>query len=250
VEAWQRLSTPDESPEIAALRTQAADLLDKLVITARERAGAVQRLVGLDAVVLQLRRIAPAATRSVWVMQPEYAYDPEEPGVALGRHARLRGVEPRLITRPTTVRTHPLLRSIYPTTLLGPAFLRAMVIDGRQAMVGGPDDAWGQRTSYYTTIPHVVDAVSDLWHATEPLCRPILGPGEQPPLTERQLQVARRICLGEDDEAIALALQVPRETVEREVVAVLVELGVRNRTEAVLNMRGRGVNGGWPGAPA
>jgi DNA-binding CsgD family transcriptional regulator len=250
VEAWQRLAPPDEPAEITALRTRVTHLLDDLATAARERGSAVQHLVGLDAVVLQMRRIAPAATRSVWVMQPEYAYDPEEPGVVLARGARLRGVEPQLITRPITVRTHPLLPSIYPSARLGPTFLRAMVIDGRQAMVGGPDDAAGQRTSWYTTIPHLVQSVTDLWRATEPLCRPILPPGEEPPLTERQLEVARRICVGEDDDAIAEALRVPVETVEREVRNVLDELGARSRTEAVLIMRGRGVNGGWRNAYA
>ena len=35
-------------------------------------------------------------------------------------------------------------------------------------------------------------------------------------------------------------------SVERDVHAILTELGARSRTEAVLLMRGRGVNGGQP----
>jgi DNA-binding CsgD family transcriptional regulator len=176
-------------------------------------------------------------------MQPDYGYDPEEPGIPLARAARLRGVHPLLITRPTSVHKHPLLSSFYPTTLLGPAFLRALVIDGRQVMVGGPEDASGQRVTWYTTLPQVVEAVIDFWEATESLCTPILSGGQEAPLTERQLEVARLLCLREEDDAIARALGVPLETVEHEVRSVLAELGARNRTEAILTMRGRGVNG-------
>ncbi len=234
---------------MSRLRTRAVELVDRLAATAQDRRGSVQQIIGLPAMVLQLRRIAPAATRSVWVMQPDYSYDPEEPGLPLARAARERGVNPQLITRPTTVDTHPLLCSIYPSTLLGPAFLRALVIDGRQVMVGGPDDADGQRTTWYTTVPDVVEEVIEFWLATQALCTPILPLGDQPPLSERQLEVARLMCLGEEDDAIARTLRLPLETVEDEVQAVLDELGARNRTEAALNMRGRGVNGGWRGAP-
>jgi DNA-binding CsgD family transcriptional regulator len=244
MEAWLRLRAPEESPQVTALRSRTADVLETLATTAAEGAGAV-RLVGLPALVLQLRRIAPAATRSARVLQPQYAYDPEDPGVTLTRTARIRGVETMLITSPATARTHPLLSSIFPSTLLGPVFLRALVIDGRQAIIGGPDDASGQRTSWYTTIPGVVEAVVEIWDATLPLCRPLLEPGTQPPLNERQLDVARLVCVGEDDATIAHLLGLPTRTVERDVQHILEGVGARSRTEGVLNMRGRGVNGGW-----
>jgi DNA-binding CsgD family transcriptional regulator len=245
MDSWLGLSTPGESPQVADLRARSASLVTRLATLAHERAGAVQHLVGLPALVLQLRRIAPAATDSARVMQPQYAYDPEEPGVALTRAARLRGVETKLITRPATVDTHPLLSSIFPTTLLGPVFLRALIIDGRQLIVGGPDDASGRRTSWYTTVPDVVEEVTGLWEDTVGQCRPILEPGEQPPLTDRQLQVAQLLCVGEDHGAIARTLRTSAETVQREVRAILDHLGARNPTEATLVMRGRGVNGGW-----
>lgn len=233
---------------MAKLRARSTMLLDRLAATDGDRSGTVQHLVGLAAMVVQLKRIAPAATATAWVMQPQYAYDPEDPGVALTRAARLRGVETRLITRPATVNTHPLLSSIFPRTLLGPVFLRALVIDGRQALIGGPDDVSGQRTSWYTTVPDIVDAVTDLWHATLPLCEPILPPGATPPLTDRQLEVARLLCVGHEDHEIADLLGLSALTVELEVKVLLEELQVRNRTEAVLTMRGRGINGGWRNA--
>lgn len=141
--------------------------------------------------------------------------------------------------------THPLLSSIFPGTLLGPVFLRALVIDGRQAIVGGPDDVSGQRTSWYTPVPDIVDAVTDLWHATLPLREPILPEGQNAPLTDRQLQVARLLCVSHEDPEIAHLLGLPALTVEDEVKVLLEELGAHTRTEAVLTMRGRGINGGW-----
>lgn len=245
MDLWQGLGTYEEPAEVAALRRRSTDVLDCLASVAAERPGAALPLVGLPALVLQLKRIAPAATRSSWVMQPQYSYDPEDPGVALTRSARARGVETELVTLPATIHTHPLLSSIFPSTLLGPVFLRSLVVDSRQAVVGGADDALGRRVAWYTTVPEVIDAVVELWHATVPLCRPILEPGEEPPLTDRQLEVARLVCVGERDKSIAQALSLSLRTVEREVHRLLEVLSASSRTEAVLLMRGRGVNGGW-----
>jgi DNA-binding CsgD family transcriptional regulator len=243
---WHELGI-DEPAEVRALRAQSDEVVRSLASVAAERPTAVQPLMGVQALVLQLQRIAPAATTSSWVMQPQYTYDPEEQGLALTRAARSRGIETELITLPATVDTHPLLSSLFPRTLLGPVFLRGLVIDSRHAIVGGPADGTGRRVAWYTTAREVVDDVIDLWRATLPLCRPILEPGQDPPLTERQLEVARLLCLGEKDQAIARALQLSARTVEREVRAVLDALGAASRTQAVLLMRGRGVNGGWNG---
>jgi DNA-binding CsgD family transcriptional regulator len=245
MDLWQGLGTYEEPAEVAVLRRRSTDVLDCLASVAAERPGAALPLVGLPALVLQLKRIAPAATRTSWVMQPQYSYDPEDPGVVLTRSARARGVDTELITLPATTHTHPLLSSIFPSTLLGPVFLRSLVVDSRQAVVGGADDALGRRVAWYTTVPDVIDAVVELWHATVPLCRPILEPGEDPPLTDRQLEVARLVCVGERDKSIAQALSLSLRTVEREVHRLLEVLSASSRTEAVLLMRGRGVNGGW-----
>jgi DNA-binding NarL/FixJ family response regulator len=94
----------------------------------------------------------------------------------------------------------------------------------------------------------VVRAVIDHWHATRALSEPILPPGAEPPLSERQLEVCRLLAIGEKDQVIARTLGTSARTVEREVRTILNELGATSRTEAVLLMRGRGVNGGWPEA--
>ena len=57
------------------------------------------------------------------------------------------------------------------------------------------------------------------------------------------------MCVGERDKAIAQTLNLSLRTVEREVHRILEVLGAGGRTEAVLLMRGRGVNGGWRSAP-
>lgn len=238
-----------EAPEVTALRGQSAEILRLLGERAAARSPGLRAIVGAPALGVELVRLAPTARASARVFQPQYGYDPEDPGVPLTREARRRGVETVLVTRPATVATHPLLSSMFPNTLLGPCFLRALVIDESQALVGGLDDAHGNRVSWVTERAELVDALNDLWRATVPLCEPILPNGDPPPLSERQLEVARLICLGEKDDAIARDLSVSVRTVEREVAAVLAVLGARSRAEAVLAMRGRGINGGRPGGP-
>jgi DNA-binding CsgD family transcriptional regulator len=238
-----------EAPEVTALRQQSAEVLSMLGERAAAQAPGLRAVVGAPALGVELVRMQPSAKDSARVFQPQYGYDPEDPGVPLTREARRRGVETVLITRPATLPTHPLLSSIFPNTLVGPCFLRALVIDESQALVGGPDDAEGNRVSWVTDLPELVDALNDLWRATVPLCEPILPGGQPPPLTERQLEVARLVCLGEKDDAIARELSVSVRTVEREVAAVLSVLEARSRAEAVLSMRGRGINGGRRGGP-
>lgn len=235
-----------ESPEISRLRHQVLDLVD-LVTGPLADTGSSVPLVGLPARNAELRRLAPHVREQVIVMQTDYAYDPEDPGLELSRWLESRGVALRFATRPSTVRTHPLLSSIYPTTLVGPVFARAMVVDDYMALLGGPDDAHGNRVVWRTREPEVVLGLLAVWDATVPLCRPLLAEGAEPPLTERQLGVAKLLCVGEKDKSIARILDLSPRTVEREVSAVLRALGAGSRTEAVLLMRGRGVNGGWGG---
>ncbi len=242
-----KVSGLDEPAHVTELRNR-SDAVRALVVeeVSADPGDDLVHLVGLGALVDRLRRMAPSAKRVACVLQPTYFYDPEDPGVELAQQARERGVETDLITRPAALRTHPLLPSIFPTARLGPVFLRAMVVDEEQLIVEGPDTADGERTSWYTTRPAVIGDVVDLWHLTCQLSRPILPPGAEPPLSERQLEVCRLLAVGEKDQVIARTLGTSARTVERDVHTILHELGASSRTEAVLLMRGRGVNGGWP----
>lgn len=235
-----------EPAEVADLRLRSDGVRELLAAAARDGEPDDPRLVvGLPGLVAELKRIAPTARRSAWVMQPRYFYDPEDPGVELSHQAADRGVQMVVTVPPSTVQMHPLLSSIFPDTRLAPVFLRAMVVDEARMLVEGRDTADGQRTSWYTARPDLVGAVVDLWHRTVALSSPILPPGTPPPLSRRQLEVARLVAVGEKDVSIARLLDLSQRTVEREVRALLHFLGARSRTEAVLLMGGRGVNGGW-----
>src|SRR3954453_12129555 len=107
MDARQGLGTQVEPAEVGALRRGSAEVLERLATVAGEKRGAALPLIGLPALGLQLKRIAPAATSTSWVLQPRYAYDPEDPGVALTRSARGRGVETELVTLPSSAETHP-----------------------------------------------------------------------------------------------------------------------------------------------
>ncbi len=235
-----------EPPEVADLRVRSDAVREQVVAAAREGSrDDPRRVVGLPGLVAELQRLEPTAERSAWVMQPRYFYDPEDPGVELSQEASARGVQTLLVVPPSTVRTHPLLPSIFPTTRLAPVFIRAMILDERRMLVEGQDTADGQRTSWYTERRDLVDAMLDVWHRTLALSSAIQPAGTQPPLSRRQLEVARLVAVGEKDVSIARLLDLSQRTVEREVRALLHELGARSRTEAVLLMGGRGVNGGW-----
>lgn len=56
-------------------------------------------------------------------------------------------------------------------------------------------------------------------------------------LTSREEQVLRAISQGKDNQAIALQLEISRETVRRYITSLYSKIGVRNRVEAAL----------WPG---
>lgn len=239
--------TPDATDAVLDLRRRCDDVRRMLADATRHGGGRdLRHLVGWRELVAQLAEMEPSAERSVWVLQPQYFYDPEDPGVELTHSALARGVQTLLITRPVTLQTHPLLPSIFPATRIGPVFLRTMVVDEDRALVEGEDTLEGDRTAWYTSRHDLVGALLDVWQRTVALSTPVLEPGTQPPLSRRQLQVAQLLAVGEKDVAIAHRLQMSARTVERDVRAILGELGARSRTEAVLLMRGRGVNGGRP----
>jgi DNA-binding CsgD family transcriptional regulator len=166
-------------------------------------------------------------------------FDPDDPGPALNEASATRGLETGLITRPATLAGNPLLPSLYPAVRTGPVFLRALVLDEARVLVEGPDTADGEPTAWLTDRMDFVVTVVEIWRRTLTLSEPVLAPGEEPPLSRRQLQVARLLAVGEKDQSIARQLEMSARTVERDVRAILEALGARSRTEAVLTMSGR-----------
>lgn len=67
-----------------------------------------------------------------------------------------------------------------------------------------------------------------------------MAPGESPPLNQRQLAVARSLCLGRTDATTARQLGISQRSVTRDVAALMDVTGATSRAEAVLDMLGRG----------
>ena len=89
----------------------------------------------------------------------------------------------------------------------------------------------------------------DLWHATLPALRADPARGSGPAAHGPSAARSRGCCAwADEDEEIADLLGLSSRIVELEVKVLLEELHVRNRTEAVRTMRGRGINGGWRNA--
>lgn len=236
-----------EPDEVRAVRLRAEALRDRVARAAREgRTPGLRVLVGTEEVTAELGVLEANARRTVWNMQPRYYFDPEEPGLDLTGSADVRGVTTALVTRPITRKVHPLLPSLFPQALVGPAFLQCIVVDEERVLVEGPDTADGDVTVCVTSRLDYLESAVELWQRTVAISTPLVPPGVEPPLTRRQVRVARLLALGEKDRAIARALHTSPRTVERDVHAVLAELGARSRTEAVLLMRGRAATGARP----
>jgi DNA-binding CsgD family transcriptional regulator len=233
-----------EPDEVRALRTMADTVREALVDAALMAHGdEIQRLVGTAAIVANLARLEPSARRTVWNMQPDLFYDPHDTSPELNEASQSRGVQTCLVTRPTTLLSNPVLSSMHPTLRTGPVFLRALVVDEARVLIEGLDTAEGEPTAWLTDRMDFVVPVLEVWHRTYELSTPVLGPGEAPPLSKRQLQVARLLATGEKDQSIARRLDMSARTVERDVRTILEVLGARSRTDAVLTMSGRGGTG-------
>ena len=229
-----------EPVEVRELRALADGVRTSLAEASRTASGNdLQHWRGLDAILDALDGLERTTTRSIWNMQPRIQFDPEDPSTQGDGSSEERGVETVLITRPATLDVNPLLPSIHPSARMGPVFLRGVVLDEERVVIEGLDTAAGEPTAWCSDRPDLVLLMLELWHRTLALSVLVLGPGQQPLLSPRQLRVARLLSLGEKDQAIARQLEMSGRTVEREVRAVLEALGVRSRTEAVLAMSGR-----------
>ena len=60
-------------------------------------------------------------------------------------------------------------------------------------------------------------------------------------LTERQVEVLRRVALGQSNKEIARDLELSPATIKAHAAAAIAALGAANRTEAVLRARGTGL---------
>lgn len=177
---------------------------------------------------------------SVWSLQPRPAFDPEDTSYELDERSRARGVDLRMITTRRSLRLNPLLTSLCTGVHVGPVVAWLIVIDRRVAILDGPVTPAGDPTAWIATAGPLLTAALDVWDRTWSESSPALADATRAPLLPRQVEVARAICLGRTDAAIARQLGVSERTVARDVAAILDVTGAGSRAEAVLNMLGRG----------
>ncbi|KGN34079.1 LuxR family transcriptional regulator [Knoellia sinensis KCTC 19936] len=196
--------------------------------------------VGQREVMAGLARLESTTQRSAWSLLPHLIFDPEDLGYELNPRSTNRGVDLQVVTSPRTIRFNPLLTSFSPWVRVGPVPIRMILCDERFAVLEGPETLAGDTTAWLTTGGEFLDQARALWAATWQESRAVLSSGEEPPLNARQLEVARRVCLGRTDAAIARELGTSERTVARDVSVILDLTEARSRAEAVLNMLGRG----------
>ncbi len=244
-------STGREAAEVRELRAMADTVREALADATQMTATSdLLHLVGIHQIASHLGKLEPSAQRTVWNMQPQLRYDPEDPGPGLTESSRARGLRLELVTRPMTLQVNPLLVSQHPGTRIGPVFLQALIVDETRVLIEGMVTADGEPTAWLTDRMDFVVPVLEIWQRTFTLSAPALPPGAEPPLSRRQLEVARLLALGEKDQVIARQLDMSARTVERDVRAILEFLGARSRAQAVLAMSGRGANSGTPPRPS
>lgn len=177
---------------------------------------------------------------SVWSLQPHPRFDPEDVSYALDQRSRARGVDLRVVTTRRSLRLNPLLTSLSANVHVGPVVTWMILLDRRAAILDGPASPQGEPTAWIATAGTLLADAVAVWERTWDESTPALVDGALPPLDARQLEVARGICLGRTDVAIARQLGVSQRTVARDVAAILDVTGAGSRAEAVLNMLGRG----------
>ncbi|KNX38589.1 hypothetical protein VV01_17880 [Luteipulveratus halotolerans] len=196
--------------------------------------------VGQGPITKRLVDIEAQTVRSVWSTNPTLSFDPENPAFELEDRSYARKVDLQRITTERALRFSPLLPSFTPQIRVGTAMLRLIISDERLALLEGPDTARGEPVAWAATSGTFLARALELWHVTWAESRPVLADSEEPPLNARQLSVARAMCLGRTDAAIARALDVSPRTVARDVAAVMALTGADSRAGAVLAMLGRG----------
>ncbi|WP_225985837.1 helix-turn-helix transcriptional regulator, partial [Janibacter melonis] len=137
-------------------------------------------------------------------------------------------------------RFHPLLSSIEPDARVGPAVLKLLIIDRGTVVVEGPGTASGDSTAWVITDRSLLAEAAALWPVLWKASRPLLAPGQKPPLGQRQLEVARLMCLGHTDASIARAMNLSARSVARDIARIMTLTSSRSRPEAVLAILGRG----------
>lgn len=227
------------APVHLALELQAK--LNELAPTARAHPEGIRLLgVGQARLMAALAHLERRTQREVLNMQPRLTFDPEDLAWDLHDRSAARGVTLTLIVPPRTLTFHPLLTSLGPEVLFGPVTMQGILIDQSVAVLPGLTTADGDPLAWLATGGEFLDDARNLINTTIAESVPARAPGVERPLNRRQFEVARMVCLGRTDAAIARQLGISERTVARDIVVVLTVTGAKSRGEAILNMLGRG----------
>jgi DNA-binding CsgD family transcriptional regulator len=184
------------------------------------------------------------STSSVSRMQPSYRFDPESTFTTrLATRAAGGELSLAMMVDAVTETRHPLLFAIAGAFVrVAPIFIHLTVLDSRHVVCAGPTTDEGDVTAWCLIDSRLREQALDLWRDASTLARPLQAPTTDAHLSFRQLQVARRMCIGTPDRAIARELGVSVRSVERDVARLLDYLGAGSRAEAILLMLGRHAN--------
>lgn len=221
-----------------ALEEQAAELAHGIMFEGLSPTGFRMIGAGVDQITRGLAAIEPRTRRTVESVQPTLMFNPHDLTQPLDESSRARGITMRFVGSQRAFALNPMLVAVYPEARVGPTVARFILVDRSAAVVAGPPDPRGFPTAWLATRDDVVQRVRDLWERTWARATPVVPPGEQPPFTRRQYEVARRLALGAKDQAIARDLGVSVRTVATDIAAIAATLRARNRVEVVLVLRG------------
>jgi DNA-binding CsgD family transcriptional regulator len=193
---------------------------------------------GMPEIVAGMRRLEPHAKRSVWNMQPAPRFDSLLRTRALDTRSQQRGLDQIMMISPRGLSENQLATVHYQGLRIGPVGTSAILIDEQLAILPGHQSAEDLPTAWLVTRPDLLTAVRTLWSDTLALARPALSEAEQPPLTNRQYEVACQMASGVKDSAIARSLGLSERTLANDIKAIMRALGARSRFEAgILLMR-------------
>jgi DNA-binding CsgD family transcriptional regulator len=207
----------------------------------RDRLGRVAPFaVGAGQILAALDGLERRTRRSVWNMQPGLRYAPSASTAELDARSRRRGVEIRFLADGRSESVHPLLQSVeHGRARITAANIRVLVVDEEIVVCEGPHTRSGDVTAWQVHDPDLRERVLDLWRVCWNTARPAALPiGADRLLDDRELEVARLMCLGHTDKHIARELELSTRSIQRDVGSVLAHVGAQSRSEAVARILG------------
>lgn len=156
----------------------------------------------------------------------------------LSLEVEARGVVRTAIVAPDVLVAHPLATSFRPTLRVGPVFIPLLVGDRSILVLAGAPSPSGKPTVWASTEGELLRRGLQVCETTERLSVPALTPGEDPPFTARQVEVAVLLMGGATDQTIAKQLGISTRTVSAEVRRLVQGVGATSRAAAVAILSG------------